>query len=97
MARYITLFNLTDQGIKSIKQAPERVRQFETLGAQAGCTVIDFYLTLGDTDYVAIFEAPDDETAAKMLLILGSAGNVRSKTLKAFSRDEFEKIVASLP
>lgn len=97
MARYITLFNLTDQGIKNIKQAPDRVRQFEALGNQAGCKVIDFYLTLGDTDYVAIFEAPDDETAAKMLLVLGSAGNVRSKTLKAFSLDDFEKIVSSLP
>lgn len=97
MPTYISLFNMTEQGIKNIKQAPDRVRQAEAAWQQSGGKLVGFYLTLGDYDYVVVFEAPDDETAARYLLTLGAAGNVRSKTLKAFTRDEFEKLVASLP
>ncbi len=97
MPTYIGLFNLTEQGIKNIKQAPERVKQGEAAAQQLGGKLVGFYLTLGEYDYVVIFETPDDESAARFLLSLGAAGNVRSKTLKAFTRDEFEKLVASLP
>ena len=56
-----------------------------------------FYLTLGRYDAVVIAEAPDDETAAKVALAIGSAGNVRTEILRAFAEDEYKKIIAALP
>jgi uncharacterized protein with GYD domain len=57
----------------------------------------DIYLTLGDTDLVAHVEADSDEAMARFALAIGSQGNVRSKTLRAFTEDEFREIVQSLP
>jgi uncharacterized protein with GYD domain len=57
----------------------------------------DLYLTLGDHDLVAHIEAESDEAMARFALAVGSQGNVRSKTLRAFTEDEFREIVQSLP
>ena len=96
MAKYITLLNWTDQGIKSVKDAPKRVDSARALAKKLGCEMQDFYLTIGAYDMVAVVEAPDDETAAKLMLTIGSGGNVRSTTLKALSEDAFRKIIGSL-
>ena len=96
MATYITLVNWTDQGIKSIKEAPDRIDAVRALAKKLGCEMQDFYMTVGAYDMVATMEAPDDETMAKLALTIGSAGNVRTTTLKAFSEDSFRKIVAGL-
>lgn len=97
MPIYITLYKLTDQGIKNIKDAPERieqgVKQFEAMGGK----LLGFYLTFGEYDYVGIGEAPSDEVAMTFGLGLGSLGNVRTTTLKAFTTDEFKQIVNKLP
>jgi uncharacterized protein with GYD domain len=97
MATYITLLRYTHQGITSIKQAPERVdaarQAFRALGAELRA----LYLVMGKYDFVALIEAPDDTVAAKAALALGSKGNVSSETLRAFTEDEFRKIVAGLP
>jgi uncharacterized protein with GYD domain len=55
------------------------------------------YVTMGQYDFVDVLEAPDDETAAKFALALGSLGNVHTETLRAFTQDEFRQIVAGLP
>ena len=96
MAKYITLLNWTDQGIKSIKDSPKRVDAARALAKKHGCEMKDIYLTIGAYDMMAIVEAPDDETAAKLMLTIGSGGNVRSTTLKALSEDAFRKIVGGL-
>jgi uncharacterized protein with GYD domain len=96
MPTYISLLSWTDQGIRNLKQAPDRARQAEQLAQQMGGKLTGVYLTMGQYDIVTIFEAPDDEAAARMLLTLGSQGNVRTTTLKAFSRDELERIVRSV-
>jgi len=96
MATYITLVNWTDQGIKSIKEAPDRIDAVRALAKKLGCEMQDFYMTVGAYDMVATMEAPDDETMAKLALTIGSAGNVRTTTLKAFSEDSFRKIIADL-
>jgi len=97
MATYITLLRYTQQGITTVKQAPGRIdaaRQgYRALGAELKA----LYLVLGRYDFVALVEAPDDATAAKAALALGSKGNVSSETLRAFTEDEFRKIVAELP
>jgi uncharacterized protein with GYD domain len=97
MVRSICLMKLTDQGIKTIKDAPRRIEQgikgFEAMGGK----VTSFYTVLGEYDYVAITEAPNDEVAMGFLLSLGSLGNVRTTTLKAFTREEFAAVVKKLP
>jgi len=87
----------TDQGIKEIKEAPERIEKaFKTLEAMGG-KIVEFYTTMGEYDYVAIAEGPNDEVAMTFLLGLGAAGNVRTTTLKAFNREDFVKLVKKLP
>ncbi len=97
MATYIVLMSLTDQGIKSIKQAPARVEATAKALEAAGGRLRDFYSVMGQFDYVVIAECPGDEVAMTQLLALGMAGNVRTVTLKAFDRKEFEEILKRLP
>jgi uncharacterized protein with GYD domain len=97
MPTYIGLYKLTDQGIKSIKDAPQRIEE-GIKGAEAvGGKVIGFYTVIGEYDYVAIGEFPNDEAALTLALAMGAQGNVRTTTLKAFTKEEFAKIVKKLP
>jgi len=97
MATYINLIRLTQQGIQSIKDSPARVENARKAFAAMGGKLKEFYLVMGPYDFAIIAEAPDDETAAKLALALGSLGNVRTETLRAFSEDEYKKIIAALP
>ena len=96
MAKYIILANWTDQGIKNVKESPDRLDGVRALAKKLGCEMQDFYMTVGAYDIVVTMEAPDDETMAKLALTVGRAGNVRTTTLKAFSEDSFRKIIAGL-
>ena len=97
MALYISLYKLTEQGMKSIKDAPGRYEKGVKAAEAMGGKVIAFYATMGEYDYVSIGEFPDDEVATTFLLALGSLGNVKTTTMKAFSSDQFKKIVGKLP
>jgi uncharacterized protein with GYD domain len=97
MATYVILMNLTEQGVKSIKEAPARIEEAVKAMEAAGGKLLGFYLVMGQYDYVVIAEGPSDEVAMLQLLGLGAGGNVRTTTLKAFTREEFEEIVAKLP
>ncbi len=97
MSMYIILFRFTQQGIECIKESPSRVETLKKLFQDMGAEVKDFYSVMGQYDTVMIAEAPDDETIAKITLAIGSLGNVRSETLRAFTEDEFRNIVAVLP
>jgi uncharacterized protein with GYD domain len=96
MGRYIALLNWTDQGIKSVKDSPNRLDAGRALGKKLGVELREFYLTTGASDMVVICDAPDDATMAKFNLTLGMGGNVRTTTLKAFSEDEYRKIIGGL-
>ena len=97
MPTYILLMKLTEQGIKDIKNASQRteqaVKQLEAMGGK----LISIYTVMGEYDYVAIGEAPSDEVIMTFLLGLGSLGNVRTTTLRAFTREEFAQIIKKLP
>jgi uncharacterized protein with GYD domain len=97
MATFIVLFRFTGQGIQAIKKSPERVEEAKRLFKQMGAEVKAFYMVLGRYDTVFIVEAPDDEAIAKSTLALASLGNVRTETLRAFSENEYRKIVSELP
>ena len=97
MATYIGLINYTDQGIRNVKDSPDRAAAARKLIRDMGGDMTALYLTMGTYDMVAIIEAPSDAVVAKFVLALGSAGNVRTNTLKAFNEAEFHSIIESLP
>ncbi len=96
MAQYIILINWTDQGIRNVKESPKRLDTARAVAKKLDMELKDFYLTMGDYDMVSHLDAPNDESVAKFVLGLGTLGNVRTKTLKAFSEDEYRKIIGSL-
>lgn len=97
MPTYIMLVNWTQQGIEKIKESPARIDAVRSLFKEMGGEAKEFYVVMGRYDGVVIAEAPNDETAAKIALALGSKGTARSETLRAFNEDEFGKIVGALP
>jgi uncharacterized protein with GYD domain len=92
MSTYILLANYTEQGIKNVKESPSRLDAARELAGKYGVTIDDFYLTLGEYDLVARLDAPSDDAVARFLLAIGRLGNIRSKTLRAFSEQEFRTI-----
>ena len=96
MSNYIVLVRFTDQGIQNIKDGPDRLEAARKSYETAGAKIVDFYLTMGSYDAVAIIEAPDDQTMAKLSVKVGSMGTSRSETLRAFNEDDFRSIVAAL-
>ena len=97
MPTYITLYKFTDQGIKSIKDIPQRIEDTIKDYEASGGRVRGVYAVMGEYDFVAIGEAPSDEISMTFALALGSQGNVRSTTLKAFTKEEFAEMVEKLP
>ena len=97
MATYITLLKYTQQGIKDIKNSPNRLDGARKAWKAAGGELKSFYLTMGRYDAVVVSELPDDASVARLALATGSQGNVTTETLRAFGEDEFRKIIASLP
>jgi uncharacterized protein with GYD domain len=96
MATYISLIKFTPQGIANITDGPARLDAGKETLRRFGSDLQAFYLTMGRYDIVTISEAPDDMAAAKVALSVGSAGNVSTETLRAFTEDEYRQIVASL-
>lgn len=96
MPHYITLLRYTQKGAESIKQGPSRLDAAKKALEAAGGKVKGFYLTLGQYDAVAIAELPNDEAVAKLNLTTASQGNVRTETLRAFTEEEYRKLIASL-
>ena len=96
MATYLILLNWTDQAIRNIKESPKRVDAAKQQVKELGGEVKAFYMLQGRYDMAVIVEVPDDEKLARFLLKIGSAGNARSLTLRAYSEEEYRKIIASL-
>lgn len=97
MATYVSLINFTDQGIRNVKQTTERAKAVTAAGAKLGVKVKDIYWTLGQYDVVIIAEAPNDETITAWAFGTGSLGNIRTQTMRAYTADETNKILAKLP
>jgi len=97
MPTFITLVNYTEEGIENVKESPARLDAAKAAFRAAGAEIKGFYLVLGRYDMVLIAEGPDAETAAKLALAIGSQGNIRTETLRAFTEDKYRKIIAALP
>jgi uncharacterized protein with GYD domain len=96
MTTYVVLFSLTDAGIKTAKASPRRLDAAKKLLADMGGEMKQFYLVMGEFDFIAICEGPDDAVMARYALQLGGLGFVRTKTLKAFPETAYREIIRSL-
>jgi len=96
MANYVILGNFTDQGIRDIKETTKRANAFRDLAKEMGGSIRDIYWTLGSYDVVLTMEAPDDETVAALLMKVGSLGNLKSQTLRAFNEAEISSLISRL-
>jgi len=96
MPHYVTLMRWTSQGVAGLPAWRERVEDGERVISEAGGSLVGVYVTLGRYDVVEIFEAPDDETAAEIILKLQRHGAEHTETLSAFTRDEAEEIIRKL-
>jgi uncharacterized protein with GYD domain len=97
MPVYVTLYNWTAQGIKGIKESPARLQAAIKASEAAGGKILGVYVTMGAYDLVAFSEWPSDEAVTAGALTIGSLGNVRTTTLRAFTPAEFAEIVKKLP
>jgi uncharacterized protein with GYD domain len=93
MATYVLLINWTDQGARTFKDTLDREQAFRDMTEGVGGNLKEVYWTIGPYDIVAVAEAPDDETISAVALKAGSQGNIRTATLRAFSRDEVARII----
>jgi uncharacterized protein with GYD domain len=97
MPTYISLIRFTQKGMETIKEGPKRLDAAKQRFRAAGGELKAFYLVTGQYDAVAISELPNDEAVARVALGNGAMGNVRTETLRAFTEDEYKKIITALP
>ena len=96
MATYLSLINWTEQGVRTVKDSPKRLEAARKALKKLGGELKAFYMLQGHYDGVLIFDLPNEDAMTKFLLNTGSAGNVRTTTLRAFTEEEFLKHIAAL-
>jgi uncharacterized protein with GYD domain len=97
MPTFILTLNWTDQGIRAVKDAPKRSAAARELAKKVGVDIKQVYLTSGESDLLLIVDTPNGDNVAKLALALGSLGNVRSRTARAWPEAEFAKMISELP
>ena len=97
MPTFISFVNWTEQGIRNVKDSPNRFEAAKAALKDLGGEIKDIYVTTGQYDIVVIADAPDGDVMAKFALAVGAQGNVRTATSRAFTEDEFQQIVSDLP
>lgn len=97
MPKFISLVKYTSKGIEKITESPKRLDAVKNLCESMNASIEGFYLTMGRYDIILILDAPNSETAAKILLKTTSAGAVTTETLTAFSEEEYRNIIYELP
>jgi uncharacterized protein with GYD domain len=96
MPTYVTLANFTDQGIRNVKDSPDRLGAFRDMAEKLGVSIKSVHYTVGNYDIVTVVEGADEAVTAA-LLKLGSLGNIRTQTLRAFSPEEMKTIIMKMP
>lgn len=97
MPTYVSLLRFTDQGIRNIKESPTRLDAAKKAFQAQGGELKQVFLMMGQYDMLLVGDAPNDETIGKIALALGSLGNVRSESCRAFTEAEYRKLIAGLP
>jgi len=97
MSTYLILSRWTQQGVQNVKESPARLDAAKQAAKAMGGEIKAFYLVMGQYDFVVVADMPNDEAVARFVLATGMLGNVRTETLKAFTEDEYRKIITALP
>ena len=97
MPTFISYVNWTDQGIRNVKDAPDRAEAARAALKKLGAEIKDVYLTTGQYDLLLIVDAPDAEAMTKFALAVGQQGNIRTTTVRGFTEDEFRSMLDDLP
>ena len=96
MAMYVSLLQFTDQGVRDVKDTIKRSEAATAEAEKMGVKIINLFWTMGAYDLVVLLDAPNDETVSAFSLKLGSLGNVKSQTMRAFRVEEMESILAKI-
>jgi uncharacterized protein with GYD domain len=96
MANYVCLLQFTDQGARNIKDTTKRAEAATAEAEKMGAKITQAFWTMGAYDVILLLEAPDDETASAFTAKLGSLGNVKTQTMRAFGQQEIENILAKI-
>ncbi len=96
MACYIVLCNFTDQGIRAVKNTVSRANAAKESASKFGVNMKEIYWTEGPYDIVTVLEANDEQSVLAFGLALGSLGNVKTQTLRAFTGDEMSAILKKI-
>jgi uncharacterized protein with GYD domain len=94
---FIASLNWTDQGIRNVKESPKRSEAARKLAKKLGIEIKELYLTSGDADIVVILETPNGDNVAKFAMAVGAQGNVRTRTVRAWTQAEMQKMISELP
>src|SRR5262249_14896304 len=97
MPTFMMSLNWTDQGIRAVKDSPKRSEDARELAKKVGVEIKHLYLTSGDSDLVIFVDSPSGDNVAKFALAVSSLGNVRTRTVRAWSADEYRKLISELP
>ena len=97
MQTYLGLLQWTKEGVAKIKDSPSRLDAAKKAFESAGGKINSFFMLMGQYDAAIIAEAPDDATMARVTLALASRGGIRTVTHRAFTEDEYRKIISSIP
>jgi uncharacterized protein with GYD domain len=89
MPLYIMMSNLTDEGRKTVKSNPNRIKEVNKEVEAYGIKVVAQYVVLGQYDFINVLEAPNHEAIAKLATDLGSRGTIQTSTLAALTLDDF--------
>ncbi|MDM7267187.1 MAG: GYD domain-containing protein [Aquificaceae bacterium] len=97
MPIYVMLTTLTDEGMKTLKHRPERIKEVDKeVMDRFGIKILAQYAVMGPYDFVNIIEAPDNDTVVKMAIELGSRGTIRTLTMPAIEVDQLIKDLKEL-
>src|ERR1700752_286398 len=96
MAKYVSLLQFTEQGVRSVKDTIKRAAAATAEAEKMGIKVTDSFWTMGSYDLILMLDPPDDQTMSAFSLKVGAVGNVRTNTMRAFRREEMEKILAKI-
>lgn len=94
---FISSLNWTDQGIRNVKDAPKRAEAARDIAKKVDVEIRELYLTSGETDMVAILETDNGDNVAKFAMAISSLGNVRTRTARAWTASEMQKLISELP
>lgn len=97
MPTYLCLCNWTQKGIENVKESPHRLDAAKATFREFGVEMKAFYMTSGRYDMAIIVEAKDESALAKAMLVQGAKGGIRTETLRAFTEDEYRRVISSLP